>query len=370
MITSHPEQYNDEAGRFSQGTHLMKELPRLLITLGDVAGIGPEVLSKLWLQSELFTQSQPVVVGDVDWLRRWAPCFGFKGKVIHATSLRPWPLSSIHDMPCIQATSANLSNIHLGRPQAAAGQAAYDFLRWAIQQTRIGIAEAIVTLPLHKEGLHLAGLHYPGHTEILAEECGVSKFAMMLYAPISNTQNDHRGGIGVAHVTLHQSMRTIFEQITTPNVLSKIELTHDIMGRLLQKKPRIGVCALNPHAGDGGIFGDEEARVINPAVFQAVNAGIDVSGPWASDTLFRRAKGGEFDGIVAMYHDQGHIALKLMSGFQLVNITLGLPIIRTSVAHGTAYDIVERHCADPFSLLAAIDVACKMVQYQRKTKIA
>jgi 4-hydroxythreonine-4-phosphate dehydrogenase len=345
----------------------MQELPRLLITLGDVAGIGPEVLLKLWAQSELFTQSQPVVVGDVSWLRRTARRFGFQGKIVEVTDLKPWPVASVDLMPCIQGTTADLNKVQLGQPQAAAGQAAYDFLKCAIDRTKAREADAIVTLPLHKEGLHLAGLHYPGHTEILAEECGVQKYAMMLYAPFSIENSALHGGVGVAHVTLHQSMRSIFEGITTQRVLDKIELTHDIMSRLLGKKPRIGVCALNPHAGDGGIFGDEEAKIIQPAVSQAANSGISVTGPWPSDTLFRRAKGGEFDGIVAMYHDQGHIALKLMSGFHLVNITLGLPIIRTSVAHGTAYDIVEKNCADPFSLLAAVEVACKLVQYQRKT---
>lgn len=344
----------------------MQELPRLLITLGDVAGIGPEVLLKLWAQSELFTQTQPVVVGDVAWLRRTAPRFGFKGKIVEVSSLNPWPVASVNELPCIQGTTEDLSHIQLGQPQAVAGQAAYDFLNWAIDRAKAREADAIVTLPLHKEGLHLAGLHYPGHTEILAEECGVDKFAMMLYAPIAKEGTTLRGGVGVAHVTLHQSMRSIFDGITTQSVLDKIELTHNIMGRLLGKKPRIGVCALNPHAGDGGIFGDEEAKIIQPAVLHAVQRGVSVSGPWPSDTLFRRAKDGEFDGIVAMYHDQGHIALKLMSGFHLVNITLGLPIIRTSVAHGTAYDIVEKNCADPFSLLAAVDVACRLVQYHRK----
>ena len=343
----------------------MQELPRLLISLGDVAGIGPEVLLKLWSKYALFAQSQPVVVGDIAWLQKSAQRFGFEGKIIEVSDLQPWPMANAGQLPCIQGTKVDLSHVQRGKPQAEAGQAAYDFLKWAIDHTKTREADAIVTLPLHKEGLHLAGLHYPGHTEILAEECGVQKFAMMLYAPISNETTGLRGGVGVAHVTLHQSMRSIFEGITTKSVLDKIELTHDIMSRLLGKKPRIGVCALNPHAGDGGIFGDEEAQIIEPAVNQAVQEGLSVSGPWPSDTLFRRAKGGEFDGIVAMYHDQGHIALKLMSGFHLVNITLGLPIIRTSVAHGTAYDIVEQNCADPYSLLAAVEVACKLVQYQR-----
>jgi 4-hydroxythreonine-4-phosphate dehydrogenase len=248
-----------------------------------------------------------------------------------------------------------LAQVTLGSAQAPAGQAAFDFLKLAIDMTMHGQADAIVTAPLHKEGLRAAGLHYPGHTEILAEYTGTKRYAMMLYG----------AGIGVAHVTLHQSLRSIFDQITTAKVLEKIELTNDVMKRLLHKPPRIGICALNPHASDGGLFGQEEATIIEPAVSQAEAKSIQVSGPWPSDTLFRRAKAGEFDGIVAMYHDQGHIALKLIAGFHLVNITLGLPIIRTSVAHGTAYDIVKKFSADPGSLLAAVDVACKLVKSQR-----
>ncbi|MFO0815374.1 MAG: 4-hydroxythreonine-4-phosphate dehydrogenase PdxA [Gemmatales bacterium] len=345
----------------------MQALPRLLITLGDVAGIGPEVLLKCWEQSSLFAQSQPVVVGDVGWLLQTARRFGFKGSIQKHTDLSLWPQAQPDLIPVLQSTSVDLRHTKLGVAQASSGQAAYDFLKQAIELTLARQADAIVTLPLHKEGLHLAGLHYPGHTEILAEACGIKKYAMMLYAPIQQTRNESRGGVGVAHVTLHQSMRSIFDSITIASVLDKIELTHEIMWKLVGHKPRIGVCALNPHASDGGLFGNEEAMIIEPAVQEAIRLGILATGPWPSDTLFRRAKAGEYDGIVAMYHDQGHIALKLMSGFHLVNITLGLPIIRTSVAHGTAYDIVEKGTSDPYSLLVAAEVACKLVLEQRHT---
>ncbi len=344
----------------------MQELPRLLITLGDVAGIGPEVLLKSWAQPALFTQSQPVVVGDVRWIQKLASQLGFHGDVVEVRDVNSWPPASPKLMPVLQATMAPLRNVVLGKPQAEAGQAAYDFLTTAIDLTLKQQADAIVTLPLHKEGLHLAGHHYPGHTEILAAACGVQKFAMMLYAPLSNSDAGLRGGVGVAHVTLHQSLRSIFDSLTSKAVLDKIELTHEIMWKLLGKKPRVGVCALNPHASDGGLFGDEEAKIIKPAVDEAVNMGIVASGPWPSDTLFRQAKSGDYDGIVAMYHDQGHIALKLMSGFHLVNITLGLPIIRTSVAHGTAYDIAHLFQADPYSLIAAAEVACKLAMSRHK----
>lgn len=338
-------------------------LPRLLITLGDVAGIGPEVLLKSWTKSDLFAYSQPVVVGDIGWLERLNQQYSMGIQVVPAINLTSWPVASPTRLPCIQGSNSCLKEVIPGKPQTAAGQAAFDFLNFAIKQTLQNQADAIVTLPLHKEGLHQAGLHYPGHTEILAEACHVKEYAMMLYAPMGNDgQAKSRGGLGVAHVTLHQSLRSIFDAITPENVLEKIILTADIMSKLVVNNPRIGVCALNPHASDGGIFGHEEEAIIAPAVSQAIQQGIQASGPWPSDTLFKRAQQGEFDGIVAMYHDQGHIALKLISGFHLVNITLGLPIIRTSVAHGTAYDIVHNWTADPYSLQAAVEVACHLFQ--------
>jgi 4-hydroxythreonine-4-phosphate dehydrogenase len=177
---------------------------------------------------------------------------------------------------------------------------------------------------------------------------------MMLYAD----------GMGVAHVTLHMALREIVRHVTVEAVIEKIRLTHDIMGRLAGRPPRIAVAALNPHASDGGLFGDEEARIIEPAIKSARSEGINVSGPFPSDTLFVRARAGAFDGIVAMYHDQGHIAMKLLGGLRAVNITVGLPIIRTSVAHGTAYDIAGRGIADATSLVEAARVATILVQRQ------
>ena len=366
MIAVVKWQYNELAQRFPQGTADVQELPRLLITLGDVAGIGPEVLLKLWVQPEMFAQSQPIVVGNATWLRKIAKKLGLDLLIQELDELPDtWPTGHPGLLPCLQGSNEDLNDVVPGKAQRSAGRAAYDFLKTAIALAKGDKADAIVTLPLHKEGLHLAGLDYPGHTEILAKECGIEKYAMMLYAPLKQKDDSQRGGVGVAHVTLHQSLRSIFDDITVQAIVDKIELTHDIMSQLLGNLPRIGVCALNPHAGDGGLFGDEEARIIAPAVEQCRKR-INVSGPWPCDTLFRRAQAGEFDGIVAMYHDQGHIALKLMSGFHLVNITLGLPIIRTSVAHGTAYDIVNNHTADPFSLLAAVEVACKLVIDRRR----
>jgi 4-hydroxythreonine-4-phosphate dehydrogenase len=255
-------------------------------------------------------------------------------------------------IPCWQASDQDLSGVRPAQVSAAAGRAAYDFLCAAIDRTLAGQADGIVTAPLHKEGLRAAGIHHPGHTEILAERTGSRHFAMLLSA----------NGLTVAHVTLHMALRQVFEHLSQDAVGEKIRLLDGILPRLLGRRPRIGVAALNPHASDGGLFGQEEATLIRPAVESARQEGIDVSGPWPSDTLFVRAQGGEFDGIVAMYHDQGHIALKLLGGglHAAVNITAGLPIVRTSVAHGTAYDIAWQGKADGRGLVNAVRIAAQL----------
>jgi 4-hydroxythreonine-4-phosphate dehydrogenase len=256
----------------------------------------------------------------------------------------------------LPATAEDLKNVQPGQITAAGGKAAYDFLCSAIDLTLAGRADGIVTAPLHKEGMRLAGLHYPGHTEILAERTGSREYGMMLFA---------RGGplphaLGVVHVTLHCSLREVFPQLSAAAIEGKVHLLDALLRRILEREPRIGVAGLNPHASDGGLFGDEEERYIRPAVAAAQARGIAASGPWPADTLFVRARRGEFDGIVAMYHDQGHIPMKLLAGFQAVNITLGLPIVRTSVAHGTAYDIAGKGVADPASLIEAARVAAQL----------
>jgi 4-hydroxythreonine-4-phosphate dehydrogenase len=324
----------------------MSELPRLLITLGDVAGIGPEVAVRAWQVPELHRLCRPVIVGDAGWLRRTLAALRLPGAVVEVADVRaaaPSPLC----LPCLQATDQDLADVPVGQVSARAGRAAYDFLCRAIDLTLAQQAQGIVTLPLHKEGLRAAGLPYPGHTEILAERTGTARFGMMLY----------HEGLGVTHVTLHLALRDVFAQLHAEAVLEKIELTATILARLLRRRPRVGVCGLNPHAGDGGLFGDEETRLIAPAVAEARRRGIDVSGPWPSDTLFARAHRGEFQGLVAMYHDQGHIPLKLLAGHRAVNISLGLPLIRTSVAHGTAYDIAGQGRADTAGLIEAVRVA-------------
>ena len=324
-------------------------LPRLLLTLGDVAGIGPEIIARAW--PDLLPLCRPAIVGDPLWVRRGLDLIGSLARVhvvAHPTEAEP----RADVLPVLNGSEQDLHAIEPGRVSAAAGRAAYDFLCRAIDWTLAGDADGIVTAPLHKEGLHAAGLPYPGHTEILAERTGVKEFAMVLAV----------GDLAVAHVTLHMALRDVFRHLTPVAVLEKAHLLDRLLTRLLGRRPRLGVAALNPHASDGGLFGDEEVTIIAPAVRAAREQGLDASGPWPCDTLFVRARHGEFDGIIAMYHDQGHIALKLLGEGRAVNISAGLPIVRTSVAHGTAYDIAGRGIADAGSLIEATRVAALLAR--------
>jgi 4-hydroxythreonine-4-phosphate dehydrogenase len=325
----------------------MKPGPRLLITMGDVAGIGPEIIAKAW--PALLEVCGPVVVGDAGWMRQALDLVRSPAKVREIEALKEAE-DAADAVWCLKGSSQDLRRIVPGQVSAAAGQAAYDFLCKAIDLTLAGAADGIVTAPLHKEGLRAAGLPYPGHTEILAERTGTRRFAMLL-----STEK-----LTVAHVTLHMALRDVFACLSTEAVAEKIGLLDELLPRLLGRRPRIGVAALNPHASDGGLFGDEEEKIIRPAVEATRAAGVDVSGPWPSDTLFVRAEQGEFDGVVAMYHDQGHIALKLMGRSVAVNISAGLPIVRTSVAHGTAYDIAGKGIADARGLISAARVAARL----------
>jgi 4-hydroxythreonine-4-phosphate dehydrogenase len=321
--------------------------------MGDVAGIGPEIIARAWPQLVRF--ATPCVIGDVEWMRRGVSLVGGSTNVQKTNGLTDTaPTAEI--IPCLQGTERQLDNVRRCEVSGDAGQASYDFLCRAIELARGNPSTAIVTAPLHKEGLHAAGLPYPGHTEILAAKTDTRDFAMVLFGD----------GIAVAHVTLHMALRDVFQHLSQQAIVEKIRLLNALLPKLVDHAPRIAVAALNPHASDGGLFGDEEETTIRPAVAAAQAEGICVSGPWPTDTLFVRAAHGEFDGVVAMYHDQGHIALKLRSGWRAVNITVGLPIVRTSVAHGTAYDIAWKGIADASSLVAAAEVACRLIRPRTK----
>ncbi len=335
-----------------------EERPWVAVTLGDPAGVGPEIIVGAWNETVIHDWCRPVVVGHPEILRRAVALWQTDVRVVEVQSphqLEPSP----ELIPCIACCSDEVLGVRPGMVDARAGHAAYQAVVKAAQLALAGQVDAVATAPLHKEALHRAGHKHPGHTELLAELCGVSDFAMMLYlGPADDLPA--RDGLAVVHVTLHTAMRNIFGQISEEAILAKARLADGFMTRLAGRRPRIGVCALNPHAGEGGLFGDEEARVIRPAVLRAQAEGMDIEGPLPTDSLMHRARSGYFDAVVAMYHDQGHIALKLLGMHRAVNITLGLPIIRTSVAHGTAFDIAWQRQADITSLVEALRIASKL----------
>ena len=327
--------------------HSSKQKPKILITMGDVAGVGPEIIVKAW--DEILAFCEPVVVGDPAWLEKAILLVGKNAKVqIINDPEQATPKSDL--ISCAKIKTADLSTVNICNINASAGQAAHDYLIQSIDWALEKRANAIVTAPLHKEGLHLAGLDYPGHTEILASRTKVPEHVMILALP----------ELAVAHVTLHLALRNIFDELSVERIVARAQLLENLLTKVLGRTPRIAIAALNPHGSDGGLFGNEEQTIIQPAANLCKQQGMLVSGPIPADTLFLRASQGEFDGVVAMYHDQGHIALKLLGQRRAVNITAGLPIIRTSVAHGTAYDIAWKGKADESSLVSAAKWAVKL----------
>ena len=309
------------------------DFPIIAITMGDPAGIGPEIIRKALQNEEVFRQCVPIVYGDSGILA------GIPAEVR-------------------QATRAPLCALRMGTVSREAGQAAGDSVLAAAAAVLDGEAEAMVTAPLNKEAMTLAGFPFPGHTELLAEATGTTNYAMLL---VSDT-------LRVIHVSTHVSLREAIERVQTARVFGTIHLGIKACRDLGIAAPRVGVAGLNPHAGENGMFGDEDAEEIAPAVALVQDAGFDVSGPHPPDTLFARAIKGEFDLVVAMYHDQGHIPVKLHGFDTGVNITAGLPIIRVSVDHGTAFDIAGQGIASEKSLLEAIRLAAQMAIAKRNRR--
>ncbi len=337
--------------------------PIVALTMGDVAGIGPEILARVWRDPAFHELARPFVIGSAIALRNAIRAGGEGTRVVDVTAPERAEASP-ETIPCLDLWGEELAGIPLGRVDARAGRASHDFLVTAIDLALSGRVDAITTLPLNKESLAASGIPHPGHTEILAERCESPDHAMMLYLP--PREGETGAGFGVIHATLHVALRKIFDLLTVDSVSEKIALADRALRPLTGgRRPRVAVAGLNPHAGEHGLFGDEEAAIIEPAVERARSIGIDVHGPIAADTLFARALGGEFDAVIAMYHDQGHVALKTIGFDRAVNVTLGLPIVRTSVAHGTAFDIVGTNRAETTSLIQAVKVAARIVSGTR-----
>jgi 4-phospho-D-threonate 3-dehydrogenase / 4-phospho-D-erythronate 3-dehydrogenase len=348
--------------------------PQVSLTMGDVTGIGPEVIVRAWLDPALHALARPVVIGDPGVLGRARGIVaGADGLNVQVVAAPEEAEPALNTIPCltVHGRFGDLAGLAPGVIDGRAGRAAYEFLTTAIDLALAHRIDAIVTLPLNKHALHLAGIEHPGHTEILAERCSAPDHAMMLYLE-GQSQQPEPGrrlapGLGVVHVTLHVALRRVFDLLGCESILSKIRLADRAMRPMTEgMQPRIAVSSLNPHAGEDGLFGDEERTLIRPAVEAARREGLDAAGPLPNDTLFYHALNGAYDAVVAMYHDQGHIALKTVGFQRAVNVTLGLPIVRTSVAHGTAFDIAWQGLADPSSLIAAVRVAGRLVSGRRR----
>jgi len=339
-------------------------LPRIALTLGDVAGIGPEVIVRAWSEAQRFAKCQMICVGHPAVLER---AIALVGENLRVCSIAGPQAAGGNDpgiIPCWNPGDDDAALVPPGANDGRAGRAAFDYLIGAARATLAGQFDAIVTAPLSKAALHLAGLDYPGHTEILAETCGVSDYGMMLYLAGLPGAGGSLHDLGVVHTTLHTSVSSVPGLLNRELVLTKIRLIDRFLKRVGHRTPRIAVCALNPHAGESGLFGSEEDTIIAPAVQVAGREGIAVTGPLPADTVFRRAVAGEFDGVVAMYHDQGHIAIKLIGQNCAVNVTLGLPIVRTSPSHGTAFDIAWKGVARAEGMTEAIRVATRLAMHQ------
>ena len=327
-------------------------LPRIAVTMGDPAGVGPEICLRLLANVEIARECVPIVFGDVGVLRRVSGKVGvpFNAPII---SKSDWAkvcggvsVSSVLDLQCVDANA-----VTPGKVSAACGDAAFRYVTASIEAGLKGEVAAVSTAPLNKEAMHASGHKYPGHTEIFAERMRAERSCMMQYSE----------EITCSFVTVHVGYAEVPALLTSARILDVIELTAAALRRIRGRESKLLVCGLNPHAGENGLFGNrEEERFIIPAIDEARKRGFDVTGPVPPDTAFTPARRKEFDAVVCMYHDQGHIPVTMIAFESAVNTTLGLPVTRTSVDHGTAFDIAWQGKANPSSLYAAVRLAAKL----------
>ena len=339
--------------------------PLLGITMGDPAGVGPEITAKALTLPEVTSTCRPVVIGDRSVMAATLELLRSPLR-LHAIEKVAECNFSAGTIECLDLGNVDMARLKKAAVSAEAGQAAYAYIETGVRLCQSEEIDGIVTAPVNKEGLAAAGVRHSGHTEILAELSGTKDFAMLLMGK----------ELRVIHVTTHVSLRRVPDLVTRERVLRVIGLAQRTMNFLGTARPKIAVCGLNPHAGEDGLFGDEEKTQIIPAVEDARREGLDVYGPLPADTLFSRARGGEFDIVVAMYHDQGHVPVKTLgftydeasgtwTGLSGVNVTVGLPFLRVSVDHGTAFDRAWKGIANPESMVEALDVAVRMLAARR-----
>ena len=326
--------------------------PRLAITMGDVNGVGPEILAKALCREALWETCAPLVLGDAGVLETaGAELAGFP--TVRTVKTAGDCADESGSVSVLDGGFA-APRRQPGQLDAAAGRCAMEWLHLAVRLAIDAQVAGLVTCPINKAGFHAAGSKHIGHTEAVAELTGSRDYRMCLFAD----------RMRIVHVTAHLPLARAIAQITQENIATSIRVGDDALQRLELTQRRIAVAGLNPHAGESGLLGSEEAEIIGPAVEQCRSEGIDCSGPHPPDTVFRRMHEGEFDLVVAMYHDQGHIPLKLIAMDEGVNVTLGIPIVRTSVDHGTAYDIAGTGTAREDSLIAAVRLAAQLAGYQ------
>jgi len=336
----------------------MSDLPLIAITMGDPAGIGPEIIAKALLKTDVYEVCRPLVLGDVGCLEMASRSVGsLSFQLISSASevaggqgvIEVMPVSELREDSCLP-----------GQPTLAGGKAMVEYILKAVELAASGQVSAMVTGPISKALMHQAGYEFEGHTELLAHLTGTKDYVMMLAGE----------RLRVSLATIHCALAEVPRKLNKDLIVKTIGITYQALERDFGiDKPRVAVAALNPHAGESGLFGREETEIIQPAVEESKNEGLSVEGPFPADTLFYHASTGRYDAVVAMYHDQGLIPLKMLHFSDAVNITLGLPIIRTSVDHGTAYDIAGKGVADPSSLIAAIKMAAQIAGARRKARV-
>jgi 4-hydroxythreonine-4-phosphate dehydrogenase len=336
--------------------------PILGITMGDAAGVGPEIIDKALAKEEFYNIARPIVIGDASVIEDALKVAKVKVDInsVKDISEAKYEHGTIE---VIDLKNIQLSELKMGQVQAMAGKASVKYVEKVVEMALENKIDAIVTAPLNKEAMNLAGYDYAGHTEILAHLTKTKDYAMMLVA----------GQLRVIHVTTHVSMRDACELIKKERVLTTIRLTDEVTKKMGVEAPKIAVSGFNPHAGESGLFGNEEIEEITPAIESAKKNNMNVIGPMPPDTVFLRASRGEYDAVVAMYHDQGHIPVKMLGFESGINVTIGLPIIRTSVDHGTAYRRagLRLGTGDPTSLEEAMKLAVQMAKFdieKRQTK--
>jgi 4-hydroxythreonine-4-phosphate dehydrogenase len=324
--------------------------PLIAVTMGDPAGIGPEIIARALARPEVADSCRVLVLGDAGAMTRGIAivCAPLRLEILTEGLPPDNPEAGVIYLRPI--TRLGTDDILFGQPSRASGDAMFRYITEAARLCLSGEVAGMATAPISKEALNRAGHHYPGHTELLAELTGTREFVMMLAGD----------RLRVTLVTIHEALKDVPSLVTPEKVLATIRITHRDVDRYFRKNPRLAVLALNPHCGEGGLFGDEEERVIRPAVEAACREGINAVGPLSADTLFYFAARGEYAAVICMYHDQGLIPLKMLHFDDGVNVTLGLPIIRTSVDHGTAYNLAGTGKASDASMAAAIRMAADM----------